>query len=1005
MAVETIDIYELMERAYLGSGEKSVHALSVYLEKQVRFAACIAVSILAASGDLRVPLPRKGGLGSHLSHIKKVADNCDNTASYPEISELLSALVESLNSPQENQEPGISLKRYRDFLAHGGLEPAGEALRKALNEAIEFNAEAITECINSLGGVTRFDSQYYIGNSIPLGPLFIEIDGGFSMFHDLSGSKAIFYTLDPTRPLREVEDVSKLADLGKILAEPAGTDEESRQVSRFQGTVRSDLQGFVESGETISIIGEYSPFNVEWSRKLSDGSEYRSDTFKLDRNGTRLWFDGARWSEYSSFLKSISNWSVVVARSLARLVELDKNALAANENQFKYESSFVLPANVKTRFSIKDLIGATFDSKRDLDDVDLESQIDESATSINGAPQIFFVTGEAGIGKTHNLLQASLRRAHSVSSNGLSQPLYLYISCSGVGLKKVDELIDAAVVGTRNLDYKSVLALCRAGLIVLVIDGFDELLGGAGYRDAFQLLAPTLNQLGSRGTLLLSARSSYFANQYQASIEAARGVHPISVHHMVLELQRWRRSDVDQLFDANKCWAIFRARLSDSDRELLGVPFFARAFNDYVMGGAGADSFNGLRSVLIDAYLDREVAKMEGSGSANLVTKTQLRAIFEEVAGMMHESLISFLDLEDFKFACATALELEDFTGKRSALWDRLTVLCGISATAVDGAAPLFAFQHDIFYEVLLADYLASNYLGKQASYASMTEVLSKAVLGDATVQSLIGGYAEVVGQFLKVMSVLPPHAGTVLSSNIAALTAAYISARKVIPGVLFQGVVFDSVELADMRPFSVRFTDCRFERLVLEAGSIENLWLDSCEVQHLAIVGDGVLPLAGVELSGKSKVLEISRVSDQGQEGFFADSQISVLEGLRSLGATGFDEQLTAAENSQPSELEIFAERVLTKFSSRRNSYVIEARTRVPGAGASAWIRDPHNAAWADLTDALERAELVTVRVLNASGASKLTVTFVAPPWDVVDRESDSDRIQRFWADVHDRR
>ena len=157
------------------------------------------------------------------------------------------------------------------------------------------------------------------------------------------------------------------------------------------------------------------------------------------------------------------------------------------------------------------------------------------------------------MGKTHNLVTASLHRSERLveaadedkrSVLGGS-PLYLYVSCSGVGLRSLRDLINAAVVETQNLTYESVMALCRNAMLVLVIDGFDELLGGAGYRDAFQLLEPTLRLLGLRGgTVVLSARSSYLANQYKHSLARSSVEAKTPVAHYMLELLRWNAIDV-----------------------------------------------------------------------------------------------------------------------------------------------------------------------------------------------------------------------------------------------------------------------------------------------------------------------------------------------------------------------------------------------------------------------------------------------------------------------------
>ena len=60
----------------------------------------------------------------------------------------------------------------------------------------------------------------------------------------------------------------------------------------------------------------------------------------------------------------------------------------------------------------------------------------------------------------------------------------------------------------------AIATLVRAGLLVPIVDGFDELLGTAGYSGAFSSLQSLLVQLEGLGAVVVSARSSFSTKEF-----------------------------------------------------------------------------------------------------------------------------------------------------------------------------------------------------------------------------------------------------------------------------------------------------------------------------------------------------------------------------------------------------------------------------------------------------------------------------------------------------------
>ncbi len=96
------------------------------------------------------------------------------------------------------------------------------------------------------------------------------------------------------------------------------------------------------------------------------------------------------------------------------------------------------------------------------------------------------------------------------------------------------------------MEKTSALALCRAGLAILVIDGFDELLGFRTYDTPLAGLTSILNELRGRGTIILSAPSSYAETRLRGNLEQ-HDTFAWRLHVTSLELQPWKPEQLREL--------------------------------------------------------------------------------------------------------------------------------------------------------------------------------------------------------------------------------------------------------------------------------------------------------------------------------------------------------------------------------------------------------------------------------------------------------------------------
>ena len=164
----------------------------------------------------------------------------------------------------------------------------------------------------------------------------------------------------------------------------------------------------------------------------------------------------------------------------------------------------------------------------------------ELATGGDGRTVLLFVTANAGVGKT-SLLRSVVRSRASQYSVGESGTLWLYVNAQGSSLAKLEQALAASLDDVRaQFAYHAVPTLVRSGVVVPVIDGFDELIGTTGsYDEAFSSLATFLNALNGRGVVVAAARSTYFDQEFLTRVGKSIGFTSGPWQLQTVSLQDW----------------------------------------------------------------------------------------------------------------------------------------------------------------------------------------------------------------------------------------------------------------------------------------------------------------------------------------------------------------------------------------------------------------------------------------------------------------------------------
>lgn len=132
--------------------------------------------------------------------------------------------------------------------------------------------------------------------------------------------------------------------------------------------------------------------------------------------------------------------------------------------------------------------------------------------SINqGGTDLLLVDGPAGVGKTTVVREAALLRAENYDG---SAPLILQIASRGRVLQNIADLIAFALQDVRsNLTIGQLMSLIRHGLIILAIDGFDELSDPNGFETAWSGLNNLISDSRGVATFLLAGRETFVSTE------------------------------------------------------------------------------------------------------------------------------------------------------------------------------------------------------------------------------------------------------------------------------------------------------------------------------------------------------------------------------------------------------------------------------------------------------------------------------------------------------------
>jgi hypothetical protein len=581
-----------------------------------------------------------------------------------------------------------------------------------------------------------------------------------------------------------------------------------------------------------------------------------------------------------------------------------------------------------------------------------------------GKTQMLFLKGDAGAGKTTLLREVTRQQAERYLS-GHSPFLFLYISAQGRALSNLRDALSGELDDLRaGFTRDAVPPLVRQGLIVPIIDGFDELLGAAGYGDAFGSLHQFLEQLDGLGVVMVSARTSFYDVEFIGR-ELTESTRASAYDIVPVTLCPWSEGEVAQYLASVRGQQFLNDRdreaisdLNPRDRELLAKPFFASLFPDYVDSPEGRSKGLSLVEYLVNSYVRRESEKIVDRDGRPLLDINGHRQIFTLTAEFMWTGEKRDFSADDLRTVAELVAEDQKLpSDSAKQLVTKITSYAGFR-TSRQGKDQRFQFEHEVYLDHFLSEALRS----KMRDSAQLASFLNGGLLAEEVIAAVVD--KENASRWLDLLcgfrrtSTLEEN----LRRNAGTLAAACFRAAGTITNRIIEYCHFVNTSFGDAQFEGVEFRGCRFVSTHLERARFRNCRTTDCFAERLIIS-----PRGHIEINGLVPGVNLYCVVDvaHGEE-IFSPSEMRRL--LHAAGMPGMEEERPEVTYSDRAQRVInLLQRVLRKYR-QSNLLCLEDDNLIR------LFQDP---SWPTLRRLLVKHQIVTEETRETSGSRKMFLRY----------------------------
>ena len=624
-----------------------------------------------------------------------------------------------------------------------------------------------------------------------------------------------------------------------------------------------------------------------------------------------------------------------------------------------------------------------------------------------GSTRIILVQGDAGAGKTMALKKMTIDRA-TVYRGGCVPSLFFYIDVQGRSLSRLDDAMARDLQDLRSrFSYNAVPPLVRNGLLVPVIDGFDELLGSGGYDEAFSSLAAFVAQLDGRGAVVASARSAFFDyNSFR--LNAQRFAHDGQLSYQIDEvtLQPWKDKDADSLIarkatddpDVATRFRDLRDRMPERELHLLRKPFYVAQVAKLLMTGEGIESDETILHALVDRFMRREHDKLRDRDGAPLLSLDGHRMFLVRLSEEMWWLETRYLDIDTVTTWAELVLEELDVS-EENARQIKRRVAANPFLTTRDSTRGELRFEHEVYYAFFLAERL-THFIDDRNP--ELRRFLNRSILDDTVLEHTIARYSSDVSASSQAASAVCAVLRRGLTDGVARQNGGRLVARLIKAcgglesGRTLRSLYFDQEDFGKVTMQGPVFVGCDFVGVDFTRTQMHSPRFDECtfHVPRVALehtrFSDASSGLAGIVRG----IVVAGNGMDQAETVYYAPQDIA-----RILVTLGMESGGRSLDGPTLTVQQVDRKRVLERFllQMERRFYVAkETLERLSVA------REPE---WPEVRRLLEHHQLLREEHRQMSGRPKPLVRLAVPPHVIRQGEDATNAahgdVARFWQDL----
>jgi len=385
--------------------------------------------------------------------------------------------------------------------------------------------------------------------------------------------------------------------------------------------------------------------------------------------------------------------------------------------------------------------------------------------------------------------------------------------------------------------------------MVPIIDGFDELLGSAGYRDAFGSLQQFISELDGSGVMVVSARSSFYDVEF--AIRSAEFLSDDVLYSLApITLNPWGPEEIGKYL--NIAWEKRELDVSHIEymesqtkriRALLGKPFFASQLLEFLKQGLHETDEIDILDFVIDNYISRETSKIVNRDGKPLLSRAVHEQLLEEIAEGMWLSEATTLGADELRLLARLIAEDQKVADEVAIQFvEKVTSYSGFQTTGHGGDSK-FRFEHDVYFDYFLGKSVRRQLEGPITGSFFDRGIIPEEVIDQAIVHGELA--ASSIPKLVGILDDSVFHGNR--RRNVGIIISRCIQLLKEVRDLQIISTMFLNVSFEKCVLDNVAFKNCEFYDVNLKGTQFRNCSAENCTASGIYLSDDTLFEIIGL--------------------------------------------------------------------------------------------------------------------------------------------------------------